>query len=89
MRVFDSPMASPTFKQSMKLKNHESPITKLTNMTDFRNPHQQSRVDSGNDRGSEIFVPKNASKYIEESYEKKSNREREIEEIRRKYYEHS
>lgn len=90
MRVYDSPMTSPTFQQSMKIKNHESPITKLTNMTDFRNPNQESRVDSGlNDRGNEIFVPKNASKYIEESFEKKSNREKEIEEIRRKYYEHS
>ena len=83
MKVYDSPMTSSTVKQSMKLKNHESPITKLT---DLRNSYHQSRIDNViNDRSNEVFVPSNASKYIEESFEKKSNREKEIEEIRRKY----
>jgi len=66
MRVYDSPMNSSTVQQSTKLKNHSSPITKLTNLTDGRNSYQQSRVDNVlNDRSNEVFVPRNASKYIE------------------------
>lgn len=76
MRVYDSPMNLSTVQQSTKLKNHESPITKLT---DLRNSYHQSRIDNVlNNRSNEIYVPRNASKYIEESFEKKSNREKEI-----------
>lgn len=65
MRVYDSPMTMPTVQPSMKLKNHESPITKLTNLTNLRNSCHQSRIDNVlNDRSNEIFVPRNASKYI-------------------------
>lgn len=62
----------------------------MTNLTDARNSYQQSRVDNVlNDRSNEVFVPRNASKYIEEPFEKKCNREKEIEDIRKKYYEQS
>ncbi len=46
----------------------------------MRNSYHQARIDNVlNDRSNEVFVPRNASKYIEEPFEKKVNREREIE----------
>ena len=66
MRTFDSPINSSHLSQAMKLKNHESPITKLTNLADVRGSYQpETRINNVlGDRGNEIFVPKNAAKYI-------------------------
>ena len=90
MRITDSPLSSSLHHPHTKLKNHESPISKLTNLTEMKQPYQQngSKTDNVlNDKSNQVFVPKNAAKYVEEPYERKNNREKEIDEIRKKYFE--
>lgn len=80
MRAFDSPVHSSHILHQAKLKNHESPISKLTNLTDVKQSYQPS-IRNDNplyDRSNQVFVPKNASKYVEEPSERKNYREKEI-----------
>ncbi len=76
---------SPYSRGALKPKNHQSPITKLTNL-DSSNLYQKPGRNDGavfekgcqgltgksplGDRSNEIFIPKTASKYMEGSVEK-------------------
>lgn len=69
MRKYDSPLNSYHMNSSLKFKDQESPMIKLTNSTDgkaSRMPPNSQKVLM--DRSNEAFIPKNASKYIDDSY---------------------
>ncbi len=91
MRALDSPISSSHHYPQAKIKNHESPILKLTNLNDQKQSYQHSsKTDNAlNDKSNQVFVPMNAAKYVEQPYERKNNREREIEDIRKKYFDNS
>jgi hypothetical protein len=53
---------------STKYRDHDSPITRLTNLQDLKIDEKSKKDQILCDRSNEIFLPKNASKFNKDSY---------------------